>query len=156
MIETLISDCLKSGCFVRFRMPGRSMHPTIRHNEMVILAPVKTACIVLGDILLSRCGEKLTAHRLVRVEPNGMSEDRSALSPGQSMVILRGDACNASDAPIPERQIIGRVVAVERRGRLLNPYGLHSELTRRIYLCGIRLKSLLRRAGDAFRDRWGS
>jgi hypothetical protein len=146
MLESLISDCLNSGRAVRFRASGRSMHPTIRHNEMVVVAPFKPVCLAIGDIVLSRCGEKLTAHRLVRMDEDEPSDGRDASAPIRPMVVLRGDACAVCDPPIPEDRIVGKVVAVERRGRRVDPYGLRSEWVRRIYACGARLKSFLRSA----------
>ena len=62
------------------------------------------------------------------------------------MMVLRGDACSACDPPIPEGQIVGKVVAVERQGRMVNPYGLRTEWVRRVYALGGRLKSILRSA----------
>jgi hypothetical protein len=144
MLESLVSDCLKSGRAVRFRASGRSMHPTIRHDEIVVVAPVKPGCLGLGDIVLSRCGEKLTAHRLVRIDADEGGDGRDEPPLIRPKMVLRGDACNVCDPPISERRIVGKVLAVERRGRLLDPYGLRSELIRRIYACGMRLRSIWR------------
>ncbi len=147
MLEFLISDCLKNGQIVRFRASGNSMHPTIRQDEVVVVTPVEAAHLALGDIVLSRCGEKLTAHRLVRFDKENRTGATSACTKRRSMYILRGDACNASDLPIAASRIVGKVIAVERRGRLVNPYGRRSEWGRRIYRFGIRLKSILPTGG---------
>jgi hypothetical protein len=143
MLEKLVGDSLKNGRAVRFRAPGRSMHPTIRHAEMVIVAPLTPAGLALGDIVLSRCGEKLTVHRFVRRTADP-TEDADPSEPRRPMVVLRGDACRVCDPPIPESRILGKVVAIERRGRRVNPYGLHSEWVRRIYGLLARLISRLR------------
>jgi hypothetical protein len=144
MLETLITDCLESGRAVRFRASGRSMHPTIRQNEVVVVAPIEPVCLALGDIVLSRCGEKMTAHRLVQIDVEDLSDVIDEQAQGRAMMVLRGDACNVCDPPIPESQIVGKVVAVERQGRMVNPYGLRTEWVRRIYVLGGRLKSFLR------------
>jgi hypothetical protein len=146
MLESLITDCLKNGRAVRFRAPGRSMHPTIRENEALVVAPAAPAWLALGDIVLSRCGEKITAHRLVWIDAETAAEDSPGGPDGRPMFILRGDACSACDPPIHESQILGKVVAVERKGRMLNPYGLRTELVRRLYALASRLKSRLRSA----------
>jgi hypothetical protein len=39
------------------------------------------------------------------------------------------------------------VVAVERQGRMVNPYGLRTEMIRRIYALAAHVKSLLRSTG---------
>jgi hypothetical protein len=143
MLETLITDCLKSGRSVRFHASGRSMHPTIRQDEVVVVAPVEPVCLALGDIVLSRCGEKITAHRLVRIDVEDLSDVIDEHAQGRPIMVLRGDACSVCDPPIPASQIVGKVVAVERQGRMVNPYGLRTEWIRRIYALGGRLKSLL-------------
>lgn len=146
MLEALITDCLKNGRAVRFRAPGRSMHPTIRENETVVVAPAAPAWLSIGDIVLSRCGEKITAHRLVWVDAETAAAGTSSQSDGRPMFILRGDACSSCDPPVPADQVLGKVVAVERKGRMLNPYGLRTEFVRRLYALASRLKSRLRSA----------
>jgi len=83
MLEALITDCLKNGRAVRFRAPGRSMHPTIRENETVVVAPAAPAWLSIGDIVLSRCGEKITAHRLVWVDAETAAAGTSSQSAGR-------------------------------------------------------------------------
>jgi signal peptidase I len=143
MFATLIADCLKNGRAVRFRAPGRSMHPTIREDEAVVVAPIASPFLSIGDIVLSRYGEKITAHRLVWIDAETAAGQMSAGPEGRPMYILRGDACTACDAPVPAEQILGKVVAVERRGRIVNPYGRRVELVRRLYALASRLKSRL-------------
>jgi hypothetical protein len=143
MLATLISDCLKNGRAVRFRAPGRSMHPTIRENETLVVAPASPAWLSVGDIVLSCCGEKITAHRLVWLDEEAATIETPDEPEGRPMFILRGDACRTYDPPIPAHQILGKVVAVERKGRMVNPYGLRTEFTRRIYALASRLKSRL-------------
>jgi len=143
MFATLITDCLKNGRAVRFRAPGRSMHPTIRENEAVVVAPVALPFLSIGDIVLSRCGEKITAHRLVWIDAQAAATDIPAGPENRPVFVLRGDACTACDSPVPAEQILGKVVAVERRGRKVNPYGRRSQLVRRLYALASRLKSRL-------------
>jgi hypothetical protein len=146
MLESLITDCLKNGRAVRFSAPGRSMYPTIREDETLVVAPAAPAWLSPGDIVLSRCGEKITAHRLVWIDSEAAPEETPAGPEGRPMYILRGDACSTSDPPVPAHQILGKVVAVERRGRMVNPYGLRTEFIRRLYALAARLKSRLRSA----------
>jgi hypothetical protein len=141
MLATLIVDCLKTGRAVRFRASGRSMYPTIRANERVLVTPVSPAGLSLGDIVLTRSGEKITAHRLVRLDEGTAGAGRAQAACGWPLYILRGDACSRCDPPVPAHQILGKVVAVERRGRTVNPYGRRSELARRLYALASRLKS---------------
>ena len=144
MFSTLITDCLKNGRAVRFRAPGRSMHPTIRENEVVVVAPILPSFLSIGDIVLSRCGEKITAHRLVWIDAEAAAADMPAEPENRPMFVLRGDACTASDSPVCADQILGKVVALERRGRMVNPYGRRTELVRRLHALASRMKSYLR------------
>lgn len=146
MLSSLITDCLRNGRAVRFRAPGRSMHPTIRENETLVVAPAAAAWLSIGDIVLGRCGDKITAHRLVWIDVEAAAEGAPGVPKGRSAFILRGDACSACDAPIPESQILGKVVAVERKGRMVNPYGLRTEILRHLFALASRLKSRLRSA----------
>src|SRR5512137_1251188 len=146
MLETLITDSLKNGRAVRFRAPGGSMHPTIRENETLVVAPAAPAWLSVGDIVLSRCGEKITAHRLVWIDAETAAEETSGGPEDQPIFILRGDACRTCDPPVPADQVLGKVVAVERKGRMVNPYGLRTEFVRRLYALASRLKFRLRSA----------
>jgi hypothetical protein len=143
MLETLITDCLKNGRAVRFRAPGRSMHPTIRENETLVVAPAAPAWLSVGDIVLSCCGVKITAHRIVWIDAETVAAETSAQPEAQPLFILRGDACSTYDPPVCAHQILGKVVAVERKGRMVNPYGLRTELFRRFHRLASRLKSRL-------------
>jgi len=141
MFATLIDDCLKNGHAVRFRAPGRSMHPTIRENEALVVAPIPLPGLSIGDIVLSRCGEKITAHRLVAIDAPTAAVQMPGGPEVRPMFILRGDACAACDPPLAADQILGKVVAVERRGRMVNPYGRRTELVRRLFAAAVGLRS---------------
>jgi phage repressor protein C with HTH and peptisase S24 domain len=101
-IETL-EDLLGRGHVVRFQADGWSMHPTIRYGETIIVEPLGDSAVRTGDVLLYRHLRSAIAHRLVRVT--------------STELVLRGDAADSCDAPVSSDQLLGRVVAVERRGR---------------------------------------
>jgi hypothetical protein len=143
MLPALISDCLKQGRTVRFRAPGRSMHPTIRENETLIVEPASIAALSVGDIVLFRSGEKLTAHRLIGIdrEPAGSSRSAEEYRP---TFITRGDACSVCDSPAGPEHLLGKVVAVERKGRRIDPCGFLPSLHSRAYRLLSRLLRPLR------------
>lgn len=143
MLESLISECLKQGRTARFRAPGRSMHPTIRENETVIVKPASIAALSVGDIVLSRSGEKITAHRLIGIdyEPAGASRPAAQRRP---RFITRGDACSVCDQPSGPEHLLGKVVAVERKGRRIDPCGFLPSLYTRTYRLLSRLLRPLR------------
>jgi signal peptidase I len=63
-----------------------------------------------GDIVIFRKGWYLIAHRVLL-----QYDDES----GRKLYITQGDRSKHPDAPIEEREIIGRVVGVFRKGRYL-------------------------------------
>jgi len=98
---------------LRFRADGGSMRPTIRSGEMITVGGVDPRTIAIGDILLVRVADRVLAHRvIVRA---GRADDL--------WILLQGDAMSAADAPVSAADIIGRVLAVERRGRTIALYG---------------------------------
>src|SRR5215471_6489783 len=52
------TDLLARGDRVRFRAEGWSMHPTIRHGELITIAALNGAEVSPGDILLYSTGRK--------------------------------------------------------------------------------------------------
>lgn len=113
----VVSDVLRSGHSVRFCAKGASMHPTIREGEPITVSPVRPADIRRGDVILYRVGRGVIAHRVVR----------TTRRPEGTLVFLpRGDALWTSDEPVEESGVLGRVVAVERGGRTLDPSALRA------------------------------
>jgi len=108
----VVTDLLRRGHSVRFRASGASMHPTIREGEAITVSPVRPAAIRRGDVVLYRVGPGVIAHRVARV----------AQKPTGALVFIpRGDASQGRDEPVEETAIVGKVVAVERDGRALDP-----------------------------------
>ena len=106
----LTTELLSQGTTVRFRPSGRSMYPSIREGELITVEPVVASDVTLGDIVLYRSQRGLIAHRVVGSSPT----QSSVLRPH---FFLRGDSSLSLDEPVTARQILGRVVGVERDGR---------------------------------------
>jgi signal peptidase I len=98
----VVERLLSSGCRVRFRATGSSMHPTIRDGEMLDVECVELTSIRRGDVLLYLHKRRPIAHRVVQIYTEG-----SAISG----FLLCGDAKAACDAPIEPHQVLGRVIA---------------------------------------------
>jgi signal peptidase len=127
----LSGDLLSLGLGVRFRAPGTSMHPTIRHGDLITVEPVSPANLERGDIILYRLQDSFIAHRLVSIEEgNGCG----------LTFILRGDASVSDDAPVKPEQILGKVVCLERGHLSIDPYSLRVRLWSMLYLWLARLK----------------
>jgi hypothetical protein len=62
------TELLRQGQSVRFRAPGRSMHPTIKEGETIRVEPIAPFDIKRGDILLYLVGRKVVAHRVVSIK----------------------------------------------------------------------------------------
>ena len=101
------TDLLRRGYGVSFRADGHSMHPTIRSGETIIVAPVSAGPVARGDIILYRAARGVIAHRVVRIEKRSGAAVR---------FIARGDGAPSEDVPIPPHDILGKVMAVHRRG----------------------------------------
>jgi signal peptidase I len=108
-IETL-EDLLGRGHAARFRADGWSMHPTIRFGETIVIEPLGQSPVRVGDVLLYRRGRGAIAHRVIQVVSSNA---------GRQTLIFRGDAADCWDSPIELEHVLGRVVGVERGGRMM-------------------------------------
>ena len=126
---------LGGGYGICFRAEGESMHPTIRHGELVTVEPARPADIEADDIVLCRNRRGIVAHRVVRVEPQGRGGDA---------FVLCGDAPAAGEEDVAPQQVFGRLVSVVRRGRSIDPGSRPTRLARRTRLGVSRLKGLLK------------
>ena len=111
----ILADLLASGHTVRFTAPGGSMHPVIRHGDVLLVDPLDRPARA-GDILLYLACGRPVAHRLIGFTAN---DDGPAL-------VLKGDSASLPDLPVRLGQVLGRVFAVERHGRRFDPYGARS------------------------------
>ena len=141
----ICTDLLRSGNRVRFRAPGYSMYPTILHEDVITVEPIKPEAIKVGDIVLYRNQNSVIAHRVVRIEnkSNIHTDSQSSVLSTQSFFILRGDARPADDDPVDAEQILGKVVSFERKGRCMNPYCLKARFIFHARRLASRLKRVL-------------
>ncbi len=119
-------ELLACGRGVRFSAPGGSMRPAIRGGETIIAAPAAPGDIAPGDIILFLRGTRLVAHRVLRI---------AAGEGGAPRFLTRGDAAAAPDRPFEAADVLGRVVAVERRGRRIDLATRHGAWSGRIARC---------------------
>jgi hypothetical protein len=97
---------LEGGLSVRFCARGCSMRPAIKDGDLITVAPLGEGAIRPGEVILYRRDRRPIAHRVQRVIVD---------AEGGVAVVARGDAKAADDAPVALEQVLGRVVAVERR-----------------------------------------
>jgi hypothetical protein len=83
------------------------MLPWIRAGDCLVAAPVPIENLVPGDLVLFERGGELVAHRLIR---------RIRIEGGDALV-TKGDWMTTEDVPIVSGAVIGKVIAIDRRGR---------------------------------------
>jgi hypothetical protein len=105
----LASFHLDAGQTVRFQASGQSMWPFIRDGDVVTVAPLGSAEARLGELIFYRApGGGLRLHRLIRKRRDGL------------VFLPKGDAARwLNEGWLDGTQILGRVTAVERCGRMI-------------------------------------
>lgn len=96
-----LASLLRGGQTVRVTAFGGSMAPAIRSGDRLTIDPAALGAIDVGDVVLYRLDRQLVVHRAIALEP----------------LLLQGDALAEPDSAAGEREILGRVVEVEPRGR---------------------------------------
>lgn len=81
------------------------MAPAIRDGDRVLVAPVRTSSLQVGDVVKFWLDGAFCLHRLVR------------RSDGGDWFEFQGDRLRAPDPRVSPAAIIGRAVAIERAGR---------------------------------------
>jgi signal peptidase I len=103
----LSEEMLRAGTSLRFQARGYSMHPLVRDGDVLLVQPVKARELAIGDVVLASSGPaRIVVHRVVRRQTG----------PAGSEFVLQGDQLARPDGLIPEAQVYGRLVAIERGG----------------------------------------
>ena len=104
----LIRDAVRAGGELWVTGSGQSMQPTVRHADLVLVAPLRRD-VRRGDVVLVPLGPRLMLHRVALVD--------------DQRVVTRGDARERDDAPVARGEIVARAIAV-RRDDLVTPLRL--------------------------------
>jgi hypothetical protein len=102
----LVCELLREFGSLRFTASGWSMIPTIWPRETVVVEPVRTSQLEIGEIVLTQWQGALRAHRVVAKPKNSTDRDW----------ITKGDAMRVNDTPMRESDILGRVSHLVRGG----------------------------------------
>lgn len=101
--ERLAFALLADGLSVEIRVTGSSMWPFIRPGDLVVLDPLGTNAVRVGDVLgFLRGPGRLAIHRVVAARGGAW--------------MLRGDGARADDGWVEPAAIVGRVRTVKREG----------------------------------------
>jgi signal peptidase I len=102
-------EILRAGHTLRMAAEGISMFPWIRHGDIVTIRPTRASEIMVGDVVVRRAGQKLVAHRLIARKWSG----------GLPVLVVKGDFVSTPDRLMLPCQLLGRVVSIERRSRII-------------------------------------
>jgi len=93
---------------VTFRADGTCMYPAIRPGDILRIQSCAAADVVVGDVVVCRRPTHLFCHR---VAARGAEE-------GRAYIVTRQDRTpDESDGPTFDENLLGVVVAIERRGK---------------------------------------
>jgi hypothetical protein len=107
----LVSDIMNFFGEMRICVTGRSMLPSVRPGDILLVRNQELEQIVPGDIVLFAQNEQLLTHRVVGDNRWGET----------SFLVTRGDALLANDPPVFTHQLLGRVAAIFRDGLRIDP-----------------------------------
>lgn len=103
-IEELAGELLRRGAPLRIKARGGSMLPFILDGDVVLVGPAGHSEILVGDVICYEISPgKLFLHRVIKRD-------------GERFV-TKGDALTFTDLISPG-QVLGKAVAIERRGRV--------------------------------------
>jgi len=107
----MAADLLRRGERMSLCVRGSSMLPSLFPGDVLTFRQCSPSEIVVGDIVLFLREGRCFIHRVA---------ERKAVG-GDSRILTRGDALPACDAPVGETEVLGRLMAVERKGWRLPP-----------------------------------
>jgi hypothetical protein len=118
-----------AGVSFRLQVRGWSMYPFIRDGDCVEVVPVSADDVCVGDVVLSRTGRQLFAHRVIRRIPGEQKVE----------LITRGDNHFHEERPVDSAaDLIGRIQTVYRGCRMIRlDRGLRGYLGKLVAQSGI-------------------
>lgn len=135
--QILASSVLREHGQIRIAVYGISMLPSLWPGDVLTIRR-ELGSLAEGEIVLWERDGAFVAHRVAR---QISVSDRTYL-------VTRGDSLQHEDEPVPSREILGKVVSVERAGRYLRCVPACSPLLRgcgRLLGWWDRLRSLVLR-----------
>ena len=111
-------EVLRSGRRLVMEGAGGCMWPSIRAGDLLTVEPAATGDVSVGDIIVFRQGPRLVAHRLIRRRGMGCNV----------VLVAQGDGSRSPDEPIAAQRLLGKVVRLQRDGRMYELEGLTARL----------------------------
>ena len=107
----LAGEILRSYGTLRLRVMGWSMLPTVWPGDTLVIERAGSESVSEGDIVLFCRERQFVAHRVVA--KNGVG--------GDSKILTRGDATLRPDPPLSDRDLLGIVRFILRKGTRVEP-----------------------------------
>jgi hypothetical protein len=107
---------------VRLRVFGTSMVPSILPGDLISVQRAVVTEISNGEIVLYVREGRMFAHRVVGCMDN----------PEGSLLIARGDRLRHNDPPVSSRELLGKVISIERGDRQVKITSLSGGFNHRI------------------------
>lgn len=135
LLWNIVSKLLSRGESMKFRSPGGSMTPFIRHRDVVLIKPCTAEELKFGDVILYEnlsdcCQNSATVLNKLRSRKTIHRFLGKKKVKGQKILITKGDANSSCDRPILPEQVLGKIIEVHKKrwnikletkpGRLLN------------------------------------
>jgi hypothetical protein len=150
----VVEEVVRSNGEVRLRGLGTSMAPAMLPGDLVSIRRARLHEISLGEVVLFAQNGRLFVHRVV-----GRNEVSAAVNPEKPRLITRGDRLHHDDPPVSSRELLGRVVSIERDSRNIElaPHGSNGRFAR-LLRASDRATYLYLRLGSCWRTFlfWGA
>jgi signal peptidase I len=111
----LAREELAQGALLRLRVSGQSMAPLVERGDLVLVQRANLKDLRRGDLVLVEQGGGFLVHRLVAAPRRGAR----SCGPDAHQVQTKGDNASYADLPLPTQEVLGRVVAVEKGGGMI-------------------------------------
>ncbi len=106
-IWELNKKVLQSGATVKIQLSGTSMFPYLKKNDIGYYQFIAPELLQKGDIVAFEQHENFITHRLIKIS-------------NSNLFLTRGDACIDFDKTIGASAIIGKLIKIERNGKLIS------------------------------------
>ena len=112
VVQQLLLDHMRAGGEAVFLVVSNSMRPLVHQGDEVMVERISSADLRCGDMVTLWNGKGYWTHRFLGWRMRGNTR----------VLITKGDACYTADPPVSPDQVIGKVAALQRKGRRLHSH----------------------------------
>ena len=128
---------LKKGDCFRFRAQGWSMSPFIRNGDLIQVKSVSPLNLKYGDIIFyHNHRERVIVHRIINKDKVNDS----------LIFLVKGDSSQGKAEYVYQENIVGKVVAIEKRRRTINMENNLVQLANTCYVRCLPFSKLIMRS----------